>query len=183
MTRLPLSLAPLEDESWHSYLTRRAAQHHTTVASLGNHLGLRDARGRWPGRFGITMGDTEMQRVGPLLGLAPDQVQQMHLAAYDQLALDLGGLARGTPIAGTRATAHSAWVWLAGTTFCPLCLAEDGAWRLSWRIPWITTCLRHEVHVRGSCFLCEGVPGLGNKFHASAPPRVAAAPGLRLTSR
>ncbi|GAA3620314.1 hypothetical protein GCM10022199_25980 [Marihabitans asiaticum] len=182
MTRLPLVLAPLQDESWSSYLTRCAAQHHTTVASLGGHLGLRDARGRWPGRFGVNMDDTNVQRVAPLMGLEPNQVQQMHLAAYDQLALDLGGLAHGTAIAGTRATAHSAWVWLAGTTFCPPCLEEDGAWRLSWRIPWITTCLRHDVHLRGACSLCGGVSGHGNKFHASAPPRVAAAPdGRRCT--
>lgn len=180
MTRLPLALAPLEDESWPSYLTRCAAQHHTTVASLGNHLGLRDARGRWPGRFGVTMGDTDMQRVGPLLGLAPDQVQQMHLAAYDQLALDLGGLAHESAIAGTRATTHTAWVWLAGSTFCPLCLAEDdGVWRLRWRVPWITTCLRHGVHLHGTCRVCGGVPGLGNSLHGSAPPRVAAAPDGR----
>ena len=34
MTRLPLALEPLPDESWPSYLTRRAAQHGTTLAGL-----------------------------------------------------------------------------------------------------------------------------------------------------
>ena len=55
MTRLPLALAPLKNESWPSYLTRRAAQLGTTLAELGTHLGLRDGRGRWPGRFGIEL--------------------------------------------------------------------------------------------------------------------------------
>lgn len=177
MTRLPLALAPLEDESWPSYLTRRAAQHGTTLAGMGSHLGLRDGRGRWLGRFGVTMEETDVRRVAPLLGLAPEQVDRMQLAAYDQLAFDLSGLAHESAIAGTRATTHTAWVWLAGTTFCPLCLAEeDGAWKLSWRIPWITTCLRHNVPLHGICGVCGGVPGLGNGLHGSVPPRVAAAP-------
>lgn len=177
MTQLPLALEPAEDESWPSYLTRRAAQHGTTLAGMGSHLGLRDSRGRWPGRFGVTMDETNVGRVAPLLGLAPGQVDRMQLATYDQLAFDLGGLAHKSAIAGTRATTHTAWVWLAGSTFCPLCLAEDdGAWRLRWRLPWITTCLRHSVHLHGACRVCGGVPGLGNRLHGSAPPRVAAAP-------
>lgn len=180
MTRLPLALAPLEDETWPSYLTRRAAQHGTTLAGLGTHLGLRDHRGRWPGRFGVNLGPVDLMRVAPLLGLAPQQVERMHLSSYDQAALDLGGLKEHRGIAATRASAHAGWVWLSGTTYCPVCLDEDaGAWRLSWRIPWNTTCLRHEVHLVGACPTCGGIPGLGNRFHGSAPARVAAAPDGR----
>ena len=170
MTRLPLALEPLPDESWPSYLTRRAAQHGTTLAGLGSHLGLRDERGRWPGRFGVSLSPGHVERVAPILGLAPHQVENMQLATYDQLAFDLSGLQEARPIAGTRAAVHSSWVWLAGSTFCPSCLTEDdGAWRTSWRIPWITTCLRHEVGLRGHCRECGVVPGLGNRFHGSAP--------------
>ena len=180
MTRLPLALAPLSDETWPSYLTRRAAQHGTTLAGMGSHLGLRDGRGRWTGRFGVDLSYGEVTRVAPILGLAPVQVEQMQLASYDQLAFDLSGLARDSAIAGTRRAAHSAWVWLAGSTFCPACLAEhEGAWRLSWRIPWNTTCLRHNTPLHGICARCGGVPGLGNSLHGSAPPRVAAAPDGR----
>lgn len=180
MTRLPLALEPLPDESWPSYLTRRAAQHGTTLAGLGSHLGLRDERGRWPGRFGVSLSPGHVERVAPILGLAPHQVENMQLATYDQLAFDISGLQEPRPIAGTRAAVHSSWVWLAGSTFCPSCLTEDdGAWRTSWRIPWITTCLRHEVGLRGHCRECGVVPGLGNRFHGSAPMRVAAAPDGR----
>ncbi|MBK6442609.1 MAG: TniQ family protein [Dermatophilaceae bacterium] len=183
MTRLPLALSPFKNESWPSYLTRRAAQHGTTLAELGTHLGLRDGRGRWPGRFGIELAPYDVQRLAPILGLVPTEIENMQLSSYDQLALDLTGLAQDSPIAATRATTHAAWVWLAGSTFCPVCLAEDdGAWRLSWRIPWITACVRHGVALRGSCADCGGVPGLGNRLHGSAPPRVAAAPDGRLCS-
>lgn len=179
MTRLPLALQPFPEESWQSYLTRRAAQHGTNLAGLGSHLGLRDSRGRWPGRFGVELGRDDVQRVAPLLGLVSAQIERMQLASYDQLAFDLGGLEQGG-IAGTRAAAHSAWIWLAGSTFCPLCLAEnDGVWQLSWRIPWRTSCLRHGINLVGACCSCGGVPGLGNRLHGSAPPRVAAAPDGR----
>ncbi len=180
MTRLPLALEPLDDESWPSYLTRRAAQHGTTLAGMGSHLGLRDARGRWQGRFGIALPPEDVTRVAPILGLTPPQVEQMQLAAYDQLAFDLNGLDNDRAISGTRAAVHSAWVWLAGSTFCPECLSEDGgAWRLSWRIPWITACLRHRTNLRGACAECGTVPGLGTGLHGSAPRRVAAAPDGR----
>lgn len=181
MTRLPLPLEPLEDETWSSYLTRRAAQHGTTLAGLGSHLGLRDARGRWPGRFNVQLEAEDGRRVAPILGLVPEQVQRMQLASYDQLAFDLSGLNVDSAIAGIRTATHTSWVWLAGSTFCPACLAEDdGAWRLSWRIPWHTTCLRHEMHLVGACATCGGVPGLSNRLHGSAPPRVAAAPDGRM---
>ena len=180
MTRLPLALAPIKDESWPSYLTRRAAQHGTTLAEVGTHLGLRDSRGRWPGHFGVQLNLADVERVAPMLGLLPTEVARMQLDSYDQLAFDLTGLAHDAPIAGTRAAVHNAWVWMAGSTFCPECLREDGgAWRLSWRIPWITSCLRHGVNLRGTCAKCRAVPGLGNSLHGSAPTRVAAAPDGR----
>jgi len=181
MTRLPLALAPIEDESWPSYLTRRAAQHRTTLAQLGSHLGLRDSRGRWAGRFGVDLPVSDVGRVAPILGLSPEDVEAMQLASYDQLAFDLSGLREIHAIAATRAAAHAGWVWLAGSTFCPQCLAEEGgAWRLNWRVSWNTVCLRHQVNLLGACGTCGGVPGLGNQFHGSAPGRVAASPDGRL---
>lgn len=181
MTRLPLALAPIEDESWPSYLTRRAAQHRTTLAQLGSHLGLRDSRGRWTGRFGVDLPVSDVGRVAPILGLSPEDVEAMQLASYDQLAFDLSGLREIHAIAATRAAAHAGWVWLAGSTFCPQCLAEGGgAWRLNWRVPWNTVCLRHQVKLLGACGTCGGVPGLGNQFHGSAPGRVVATPDGRL---
>lgn len=181
MTRLPLALAPIEDESWPSYLTRRAAQHRTTLAQLGSHLGLRDSRGRWPGRFGVDLPVSDVGRVAPILCLSPEEVEAMQLASYDQLAFDLSGLREIHAIAATRAAAHAGWVWLAGSTFCPQRLAEEGgAWRLNWRVPWNTVCLRHQVNLLGACGTCGGVPGLGNQFHGSAPGRVEATPDGRL---
>lgn len=180
---LPLTLDPLPEETWPSYLTRRAAQHHCTVALLADHLALRGPRGRWPGRYGVTIDPITRDMVAAQLRLTPIQVEQMHLARYDQLAIDLTGLSKPHAIEATRATVHAAWVWLAGSSYCPPCLVQSGGvWRLPWRLPWITSCPTHQVNLVGTCPACSGVPGVGNQFHTSAPTRLHVAPdGRRCT--
>lgn len=180
MNAIPLRVEPLEDEAWHSYLVRTAVHNQCSLAELARHIGLSEAKGRWPGYHGVVLGADRAAVVSKALGLTAQEIQRMQLAHYDQLALDVRGLAAGEGIAGTRATVQSAWVWMAGSAFCPLCLSEtDGAWRLSWRLPWITTCLIHGVHLVGRCATCGAVPGLGNQFHTSAPTRLRVAPDGR----
>ena len=75
---------------------------HCTLAVLADHLGLREPHGRWPGYYGITISDADARRSAHLLGLDSAQVRDMHLARYDQLALDLAGL--GTTSGGIAQT-------------------------------------------------------------------------------
>lgn len=179
MTRLPLAMDPRPDETWHSYLTRRAAQHSCTVTELADHIGLR-INGRWPAYHGVILPPGRTEAVAPVLGLASAQVQSTHLASYDQRAFDLAAL-RGIPgIDTTRKTVQQSWVHLAGSSYCPACLAADGSWRIAWRIPWITACLEHQVRLVGTCTTCGHVPGVGNGLRASAPSRVYAAPDGRV---
>lgn len=179
MTRLPLALEPYPDEGWHSYLTRRAAQHGCTVTALSESIGLcRD--GRWPPYHGVALDRGTTMRLAPALGLGIDTIGRMQLSRYDQLAFDLDGLLDAPGIDTTRRVVHRQWTWLSGSTYCPVCLDQDGAWRLTWRLPWVTACLRHRVALRGSCPTCGGVPGLATRLNASAPSRVNAAPDGRL---
>lgn len=179
---LPLLLDPAPDEAWHSYLTRRAAQHRCTVTELADAIGLRHA-GRWPPYHGLTLAPQVVERVAPRLSLAPAQVEAMQVARYDQTALDLAGLLENPGLNASRQVTARHWTWLAGSTYCPTCLAQDGIWRTTWRLPWITTCLHHSVALRGTCPRCGTVPGLSNDLHASAPHRVFAAPDGRRCTR
>ena len=179
VTTLPLALEPIPDEAWHSYLTRRAAQHGCTVATLTEHIGLQRG-GRWPAYHGVILDQSVTEHVAPLLGLPAEAVQRMHLSRYDQAAFDLEGLLDNPGIDATRRVVHRQWTWLSGAAYCPSCLTTDGAWRLSWRLPWITTCLAHDRALVGHCPACGGVPGLANVLGASAPSRVAVAPDGRL---
>ena len=147
---LPLLLAAERDETWHSYLTRRAAQHGCTLTELADALGLRE-EGRWPGYYGVKL-DREMRdRLAHRLSLAPEAVDDLQLARYDQRAFDLTGLSGVGGINTTRTVAAKHWTWLAGSTYCPSCLKETGGWSLRWRLPWITACPTHEVALVGHC--------------------------------
>lgn len=42
-----------------------------------------------------------------------------------------------------------------GTQACPLCLAVDGRWRVSWRLPLLTVCLDHGVFLTDHCDACR----------------------------
>ena len=181
MNAIPLRIRPLEDESWHSYLVRTAAHNRCSLADLARHVNLTGERGRWPSYHGLVLAESQAIGVAAPLGLTVAQAHRMQLSRYDQLAIDLLGLKAGKGIAATRATVQAAWIWMAGSSFCPACLEEtDGAWRLPWRLPWITTCLTHDLHLVGRCATCGSVPGLGNEFNASAPSRLrVAADGRR----
>lgn len=39
------------------------------------------------------------------------------------------------------------WFPPKGSAYCPRCLAIDGIWRLSWRLPFVTTCLDHQQYL------------------------------------
>jgi hypothetical protein len=43
------------------------------------------------------------------------------------------------------------WFPPKGSAYCPRCLAIDGIWRLSWRLPFVTMCLDHEVYLNWQC--------------------------------
>lgn len=175
MPTLPLFLEPRSGETWHSYLTRRAAQHHVTTAALAEHIGIRDRRHRWPPYYGVKIDPERAQDLALKLGLTEPQVQQMHLSWYDGRAVDFNGLQEDTGISAVSRTALASWVYLGGSRYCPSCLREDGAWQLIWRIPWITVCLEHECRLEWRCPGCGGIPGLYNAtLHASAPSRSAA---------
>lgn len=177
--RLPLALEPAPGEALVSYLTRRAAQHGCTLATLGDHIGLRQ-RGYWPGLLGVRIDSGLAGHVADPLGLHPGAVRTMHLSRYDQQAFDLTGLTHRSDLPAIRAVSTRHWVRLSGSSFCPPCLTTDGAWQVRWRLPWSTTCPDHDVFLVRHCPSCRHVPGTNNRLRGSAPARVDAPTDTRL---
>lgn len=177
MSTLSLRLPPAAGEAWHSYLTRTASLYDVPVTVLADHVGIRRA-GRWPGHYGVLPPAATTPSIADSLNITPADVHAMHLNRYDQVAFDLTGL--GAPgvsaLAATRQVAHQGWVHLAGSRYCPDCLASDGVWRLAWRIPWITTCTRHHAWLEHRCPACGGTPGLYTRAHGGAPSRTDVPP-------
>lgn len=50
------------------------------------------------------------------------------------------------------------WFPPKGTAYCPRCLAIDGIWRLSWRLPFVTMCLDHQQYLNWQCGDCQKMP-------------------------
>ena len=177
--RLPLALEPTPGEALVSYLTRRAAQHGCTLATLGDHIGLRRG-GYWPGLLGVRIDPDLAVRTAYLLGVDPGVVERMHLSVFDQRAFDLNGLSERADLRAIRAVSTRHWVRLSGTSFCPVCLATDGVWQVRWRLPWAVTCPTHQVFLSRHCPRCRNVPGVHNRLRGSAPARADAAPDTRV---
>jgi len=168
--RLPILTSPIEDETWASYLTRAAANHGVSTAALGEHLGLR-AKGHWVSGYGIFIEADAAAKTARGLGIAQAAVEEMQLSHYDGRAFDLSELRQHPGLAGARRVARQHWIFVAGSRYCPACLEDDGAWRLSWRLPWITCCPRHELRLCWLCPSCGQIPGVYGATHASVPQR------------
>ena len=50
------------------------------------------------------------------------------------------------------------WFPPKGSAYCPRCLAVDGIWRLSWRLPFVTMCLDHQQYLNWQCGDCQKMP-------------------------
>lgn len=54
-----------------------------------------------------------------------------------------------------RQIAARGWAPQRGTGLCPHCVGEDGIWRIAWRHPWVTACVRHRCWLLDDCPTCE----------------------------
>ena len=78
----------------------------------------------------------------------------MQLATYTGRGINLDALIQQRTPAAARASARTQWVHLTGSRFCPACLAQDGIWRLAWRLPWTACCLTHRIVLAHRCPAC-----------------------------
>ena len=54
-----------------------------------------------------------------------------------------------------------------GSQACPLCLAEDGIWRVEWRLPIVAVCVQHRAFLTARCIGC----GMRFRTHRHSPLR------------
>jgi len=108
-----------------------------------------------------------------LTGQARSDVERSTLARFDATGVvNLNGF-DPRRWSTWRKVAARGWVHATGSAVCPRCLATDGVWRLTWRLPTVTVCPRHAYYLREQC------PGCGRRFldHPHTPLR--SAPGTR----
>ena len=171
---LPIRLDPGAGESLESLLDRTAAPMHTSIAHLLQAMGLVAEGGHTPPFFGSVADAQITVKLARGLGLSTDAVRQTMLERYSPNILDLDPL-RVRPARGaTAAVLRRQWIFVAGTRFCPRCLADTSQWKVEWRLPWITTCPQHRAVLISHCPGC-GLPPRSSVTRASTRVSVVSA--------
>ena len=168
---LPARVAIDPRESLDSYLERIAVVNDLTTKSLVRML--RENRDGSPVSTAFMLvrpSDELVGRIVDLTGLGATAVENSTLLRYDGgIPLNLDGF---DPLdrASYRSIVCQGWFPQHGTQLCPLCLANDGIWQISWKLPVSAVCPDHGVYLVAECSDC------GRRFrtrhHSPLRPRL-----------
>lgn len=149
LARLPVTVVRASGEAIDGYLERLAAANGMDHPILVRRISAGGARTTF-------------------LTTAPDPQLSANVAALtamDAAVLDGGALAAmpGVDVSGLDPAERATWRTVAsrgwppehGTALCPVCLVEDGVWRIVWRHPWVSACVRHGSWLAGTCPNCR----------------------------
>jgi hypothetical protein len=158
--RLPIVVAPIIGESFASYVTRLAADIGTDLLAVMHATGLVDTerKNAIPRGYGVYLHAHRLQSFAHAVGEPSDRISAMLLGRFDGIAVDLSDLTPDNPDTGRR-VARREWVFFIGSHVCPECIAENGAWRLAWKLPWSFACVKHRRLLVDRCPRCGNQPG------------------------
>jgi len=151
MIRLPIRSVPHHGQALTDWLEHLADDNGLPTASISSLL--RDG-GSGNSRF-LAVRPTPLasQTITALTGVPGARIRAGTLARFHGTALNLDGLdpARWS---SWRTVAARGWFRPRGTAACPSCLAEDGRWKVAWRLPTVTVCTRHRTYLLEECPGC-----------------------------
>jgi len=143
---LPVSTAMAPGEAIDGYLERLAAVNGMTHPELARRLA--------GARTTYLVTAPEERVVAGIAALSTHSVDALRNATLATLpGIDAIGLDPNDRTSWRRVAARG-WPPEHGSALCPTCMAEDGIWRLAWRHPWTTACVRHGVWLAGTCPSC-----------------------------
>lgn len=151
-THLPTLVDIAPGEALDSYLERVADANYVTTARLIEMVRAgHDATATY---LMLAPTPATLERIARLTGADTAALQNATLAAYDGTSLDLHGLDPGHQ-SSFRTISARGWISGHGTQICPACLAEDGIWRTTWRLPTTTVCRTHRAYLLATCPGCR----------------------------
>ncbi|MFI7392049.1 TniQ family protein [Streptomyces tendae] len=192
--RLPSVPLPEARESLPSWVNRIGLAYGVRSPDLRAALGLTDPSDMKAWISGLDLTTSAIGALSSATGVCGEAIRTMLLSRFTATALP--NLPRAPYGAPGKLTAWTvgAWVLRQHSNFCPNCVAENGRWRLEWKLPWSFACLDHLVYLRNSCPRCklpQRGPGWGQdsrtcRLRISAPdlqhpdhaPYGASPPGL-----
>lgn len=167
---LPDRVAPVDGEAFASYVDRVAALYRVPLSTALHRTGVTDDDSfrALPVGYGVALAPDRLEAFAHATRLTPERVTGMLLAGYQGGPLDLSGLDTAAP-RSVRAVALREWGYFVGSHACPSCLADDGAWRVRWKLPWSFACVRHRRLLIDTCPECGRRAGIGRRDGMSAP--------------
>lgn len=171
--RVPVS----DHESLHSYVHRLSARHDVPLGHTLSRLGLvTDVRQKPLAGFGIVMPDEQVSDFSFVAGIAESQTRSLLLSKFAGVCLSLDGVKLGIHDS-VRKVATSEWAYFSGSHFCPECLREtEGAWNLSWKLPWSFACVKHQALLHDHCPDCGQRPATGYRDGSLSPAFIGKVP-------
>ena len=165
---LPTRIGFAGGEALDSFLERLATANAVRPPQLLHLLTAPAESGRPTTAFFMVKTDrTIVDRVARLSGIDIGSIKNATLARFDEgLPLHLGGLDPHDRHS-FRQVVTQGWFPQFGSQACPRCLAENGVWRVEWRLPILAVCVRHGVFLITRCAWC------GRRFrtHRHSPLR------------
>ncbi|QEN12935.1 TniQ family protein [Mycolicibacterium sp. ELW1] len=160
---LPLRTDPLPGESLHSWLQACAVRLGVCVSDLYDHMGLRG--GDLRRRVNVENVILEDRAVlSAVTGYSAADIQALTLAHYAAVAAEIFGPPE-------RLTTLARWHRVAGSQFCPQCLAASGGrWKLEWLLIWTFACTQHRCLLADRCPTCGRRQGT-RPLTGQTPPR------------
>lgn len=160
MRTLPLRLSPVDGESLPGYVMRYSHSFGLAPGDVVRALGLDSGAGpiTAAGRYGVSLSAEQLRHAAFAIGIGTERLERMLLARYAGRAFDRSIIATPVALIGA-AQPHGMFIW--SSRFCPLCLRDDGAWRLRWQLACNVVCLRHGLLLVRSCPKCGTVPKTG----------------------
>ena len=121
-----------------------------------------------PYGYGVTLTEEARRTFARVFALSEAEVRAMLLSSLDGRVFDLTGLDVTDP-SSVRAVATREWAGFAGSSCCPACLSETGAWRLRWKLWFSFACLTHQTLLMSRCPRCDRRTGNYRADQSNAP--------------
>ncbi|WP_405842598.1 TniQ family protein [Streptomyces sp. NBC_01518] len=155
--RLPAVPLPGNRESLPSWINRIGLFYGIHQPDILAALGLA-ARGEMrPTTAGLGLAPASADALGAATGVPAETIGGMLLSRFAATALPNIPSAPYRRPGELTAWSAGAWALRRHSNFCPKCLAQDGQWRLEWKLPWSFACLDHRVYLRTCCPRCKRV--------------------------